>query len=113
MSEGFRQRPGDQPLPTESSGPIMHELVAQDLRARLELGVSRYGQPLRAFNGRNAAKDAYEEMFDLALGRQWQIEREVMIGVLRDVAAAETEAERIHVAATAQALLESMGASSG
>ena len=54
------------------------------------------------------------EILDLAVyARQWQIEREVMIGVLREVAAAETEAERIHVTATAQALLESLGASSG
>lgn len=35
-----------------------------DLEERLQLGISRYGQPLRAFNGRDSLRDAYEEVLD-------------------------------------------------
>jgi hypothetical protein len=57
---------GDQPLPTTGSGPAIHGLVVTDILARLELGVRRYGQPLRAHNGRDSLRDAYEECLDLA-----------------------------------------------
>ncbi len=61
-------REGDtQPLPTASNTPIMHRLVQDDLEDRLKIGVHRYGQPLQAFNGRNALRDAYEEVLDLAV----------------------------------------------
>lgn len=61
-------REGDtQPLPTASNTPIMHELVQADLAERLRVGIERYGQPLQAFNGRNALRDAYEEVLDLAV----------------------------------------------
>lgn len=61
-------REGDtQPLPVASNTPIMHRLVQDDLEARLKIGVDRYGQPLQAFNGRNALRDAYEEILDLAV----------------------------------------------
>ncbi len=61
-------REGDsQPLPTASSTPVMHKLVQQDLEERLKVGIRRYGQPLQAFNGRNALRDAYEEVLDLAV----------------------------------------------
>ena len=38
--------------------------VYGDLEQRLQLGMQRYGQPLRAFNGRNQLRDAYEEVLD-------------------------------------------------
>jgi hypothetical protein len=41
------------------------ELVKHDLDARRALGVRRYGQALRAGNGRYALRDAYEEALDL------------------------------------------------
>jgi hypothetical protein len=40
-------------------------LVVADLKARRELGVSRYGVPLTAGNGRDGLVDAYEEALDL------------------------------------------------
>lgn len=86
---GFRQRPGDQPLPRPASGPSMHDLVCDDIRTRwvngsidgtpvapateavtaaLEerkrLGLERYGQLLRAHNGRDALRDLGEEVAD-------------------------------------------------
>jgi hypothetical protein len=38
--------------------------VYGDLEQRLQLGLTRYGQPLRPFNGRNQLLDAYEEVLD-------------------------------------------------
>lgn len=63
---GLRMREGDQPLPIPNSKPIIHELVIEDVRGRLELGTKRYGTGLQPFNGRNALRDAYEEVLDLA-----------------------------------------------
>lgn len=72
----LRQRPGDQPLPLGTDGPVIHELVVTDLMNRLELGKRRYGQPLQAFNGRNALRDAYEEVLDLAVYLRQQLEED-------------------------------------
>jgi hypothetical protein len=69
----------------------MHDLVAADLRAefaehtqtgalvealskRLCLGVERYGQPLRAHNGRDAGQDLLEELLDAAVYARQRIE---------------------------------------
>jgi hypothetical protein len=86
---GFRLRPGDQPLPKPADGPSMHDLVCDDVRthwvygslgrapvapaieavtaaleARRQLGLERYGQLLRAHNGRDALRDLGEELAD-------------------------------------------------
>lgn len=68
--------PADQPLPTPSTAPsiidlvlvdISDEDVRADIRERAEVGRQRYGQPLRAHNGRNALLDAYLEALDLIM----------------------------------------------
>jgi hypothetical protein len=41
------------------------ELVKQDLDGRRALGLTKYGRPLTAGNGRHALQDAYEEALDL------------------------------------------------
>lgn len=53
-------------MPTPNDGPSIQDLVIQDMEARKQLGIARYRTPLQAFNGRNAAQDAYEEVLDLA-----------------------------------------------
>lgn len=57
-----------QPLPISSEHPIAHEAVMRELRdsllARLAYGVTKYGEPLRPFNGRDQSRDAWEEMID-------------------------------------------------
>jgi hypothetical protein len=80
-TEGLRRRPEDQLLPVEGRGPLMHDVLIADLRdrfpgfagldvmcadvkARQQLGVSRYGKALQAFNGRDCLLDAYEELLD-------------------------------------------------
>lgn len=40
------------------------KVIRGDLEQRLQLGVSRYGQPLQPFNGRDSLLDAYEEVLD-------------------------------------------------
>lgn len=62
----MRLRPGDQPLPAASDGPLIHDLVAADLKSRQRLGIERYGTPLQPGNGRSALRDLYEELLDAA-----------------------------------------------
>jgi hypothetical protein len=47
-------------------GPSSASLVP-DMLARHELGVQRYGVPLRVWNGRDALADAYQEALDLVV----------------------------------------------
>lgn len=64
-------------MPVGNDEPIIHELVIEDLRKRLEIGIERYGQPLQAHNGRNAILDAYEEVLDLAVYLKQRLVEEV------------------------------------
>lgn len=74
MTDQLRQRPGDQPLPTPNDRPHIHDLVAADIQARKELGTRRYGTPLQPHNGRDALRDAYEELLDGACYIRQEIE---------------------------------------
>lgn len=62
-----RTREGDQPLPTDNGGPAMQDLVIADIEARKAVGLSRYGQLLKAFDGRDNLRDIYEELLDAAV----------------------------------------------
>jgi hypothetical protein len=53
------QRP---PEPNDSR-PVW-ELVIDDMRAKHEAGVAKYGTPLQAHNGRDALVDLYQELLD-------------------------------------------------
>lgn len=55
-----------EPDPIKNNLPSISELVIQDLRSRKEMGIAKYGVALQPFNGRDALKDAYEEVLDLA-----------------------------------------------
>jgi hypothetical protein len=63
MSEELRQRPGDQPLPTEGQENVQDALIER-IKERRALGVQRYGRPLQTFNGRVATRDLLEELLD-------------------------------------------------
>jgi hypothetical protein len=39
--------------------------IGQGVKARLALGIRKYGTPLQSHNGRDAAQDAWEEAIDL------------------------------------------------
>lgn len=56
-----------EPLPIPNSSRPVWEVVIEDMFQRNEFGKAKYGTPLQANNGRNALKDAYEEVLDLAV----------------------------------------------
>lgn len=66
---------GTQPPPVPTSGPHVHDLVAEDLAGRKALGVSKYGQALQASNGRDHLRDLYEELLDAAVYIRAELER--------------------------------------
>lgn len=55
-----------EPAPEPNNGESIHDLVIQDILSRKQMGLEKYGTILQANNGRNALKDAYEEVLDLA-----------------------------------------------
>lgn len=59
-------RPEDQQLPSANNLPSMHDKATEDLQSRKELGARRYGVALQPSNGRDAARDLYEECLDAA-----------------------------------------------
>lgn len=73
----------DQPLPSPTDGPSIHELVVEDMLERMHHGTRKYGTSLQAFNGRNALLDAYEEALDLAVYlRQALVEQDERLAAL-------------------------------
>ena len=56
----------DQPKP-EGTGPPIFDLMMKDIEERKSAGIKTYGEPLRAFNGRDPLIDAYQEALDLAV----------------------------------------------
>lgn len=63
-----------QPPPVDSDAMPVWDLVIEDMRDRDRVGRERYGIPLRAFNGRDALVDAYQEALDLAVYLRQAIE---------------------------------------
>jgi len=59
----IRDASTDQPLP-RGTGAIIGNLVRSDIEKRMELGRRKYGEYLRAFNGRSWKIDLYEELLD-------------------------------------------------
>jgi len=59
----------------ENLRALGHEKIAEDIEARIRLGEKKYGSRLKAFNGRNALLDAYQECLDfLNYAKQCEIE---------------------------------------
>lgn len=56
----------EQSIPRGTGADII-DLVIHDLNSRGDVGVSRYGERLRAFNGRDPLIDAYQEALDLCI----------------------------------------------
>lgn len=63
----------EQQIPHGSGTPIV-ELVKADLERRAQYGERRYGERLKAHNGRDALLDAYQEALDLAVYLRQAIE---------------------------------------
>jgi hypothetical protein len=56
----------EQPMP-HGTGREIAPLVIADIEQRMRIGEQRYGERLKAFNGRSAIADAYEEALDLVI----------------------------------------------
>lgn len=65
-----------EPAPIKNGKPSIHDLVIKDMQSRKEMGLAKYGTILQAGNGRNALKDAYEEVLDLAMYLKQKLEEE-------------------------------------
>ena len=64
-----------QSAPKGSGSPILGMVLA-DLTNRALEGKEKYGEPLKAHNGRNALWDAYQEALDLAMYIRQAIEEQ-------------------------------------
>jgi len=110
----LRQRPGDQPLPTSRDDhPGTHHEVIEDLLARRELGLGRYGSLLQPHNGRSFLRDAYEESLDQAVylrGLLDEVEagREDLVEVAERVLSTSRTSGRFLAEHVVEALLESV-----
>jgi hypothetical protein len=60
-------KPIEQPEPVHNDNPPVWDLVVNDMCQRDRTGQARYGTRLQPFNGRDALRDAYEEMLDAAV----------------------------------------------
>lgn len=56
-----------EPPPQGNDGPVVWDLVIQDMRKRDAMGVQKYHTHLQPFNGREVLIDAYQEALDLAV----------------------------------------------
>lgn len=62
----IKLRDGDQKLPEGGQEDVFPALIA-DIKAREQVGIRRYKQTLKTFDGRDNLRDAYEEALDLAV----------------------------------------------
>lgn len=66
----------EQPLPVANGQEYVHDRVAAAVMARKAIGIERYGTGLQPHNGRNALRDANEEILDLAVYFQQHIDEQ-------------------------------------
>lgn len=76
----------EQPLPVPSGEEYVHDRVAKALLARKEIGIQRYKTGLQPFNGRDALRDAHEEILDLSVYFQQLIDEQSPITPLVNAA---------------------------
>lgn len=77
----MKQRPGDQPLPVVNDSPDVQSMVIEDIGARREVGIDRYGTALQPGNRRDSLRDAYEEALDLACYLRQAIAERDLLGM--------------------------------
>lgn len=67
MSDRRDPNEDTQPIPVANNHPNIQDQVIDDIEARKQMGIRKYGVALQPHNGRNALQDAYEEALDLAI----------------------------------------------
>lgn len=53
-----------QNMKPKGTGKPIFEMVIDDITSRAKMGVEKYGEPLKSFNGRDALLDLYQELLD-------------------------------------------------
>lgn len=76
MSENSTHIATDQQSKPKGFGAHINPLVIEDLKQRNAHGEAKYGEGLRAQNGRAALVDAYQEVLDLAQYIRQEIEED-------------------------------------
>lgn len=64
----------NQPAPIKNDFPIIHELLIDLIRQRLDFGIKKYGVALQPFNRRRSLIDALDEAMDLSVYLLQEIE---------------------------------------
>lgn len=86
-----------QPPPVKGTGEDVWLLVIAEMETRRQGGIAKYGVPVRADNGRDALRDAYQEVLDEAVYlRQAILQRDHHVALMR---LALTLLDRVHVRA--------------
>lgn len=80
--------------PSHGTGADIYPLVMADIEQRAQVGEVKYGERLKAFNGRNAMVDAYQEALDLAVYLRQHLEEVKHLTAERDAARAEVERQK-------------------
>ena len=79
-------RETDQPLPTDPVGECVQDDLIRAFEESKRIGIERYGQPLHTFNGRDAGRDATEELVDLFVYlRQLRLEHAALRAIVLEV----------------------------
>lgn len=81
----------EQAAPVPNTAPSVQEMVLDDIRARMQVGLQRYGTLLQPHNGRDSLRDLYEELLDAACYARQAIAERPREDV--DAAVAEVRAE--------------------
>ncbi len=80
MEAAEGDNPDDSPITHEpypvGNGTVVLPLVLQDIKDKAEFGKIKYGTYLRAHNGRDALRDAYQEAIDLCMYLRQKIQEE-------------------------------------
>lgn len=88
ISPPTRTRPGDQVLPDgDESLTDDQEFLIEAVKQRRELGIERYGQGHRPFNGRDTFQDLFDEQLDFmvyltSLRRMAEASQEEVVDVI-------------------------------
>ena len=64
------------PWQTPGNGSRVLDLVIQDLQERAQLGLRKYGYPLRPHQNRDALVDLYQELLDAVMYLRQYLEEE-------------------------------------